>query len=77
MKTVFITQEPVELFKLLKFEGLVGSGGEAKFVVSQGLVKLNGEVERQKRKKVLAGDIVEFNDQLMSIVLQASTWNPF
>jgi ribosome-associated protein len=73
MKTVFITQEPVELFKLLKFEGLVGSGGEAKFVVSQGLVKLNGEVERQKRKKVLAGDIVEFNDQLMSIVLQAST----
>ncbi len=73
MKTVFITQEPVELFKLLKFEGLVASGGEAKFVVSQGLVKLNGEVERQKRKKVLAGDIVEFNDQLMSIVLQAST----
>lgn len=76
MKTVLITQEPVELFKLLKFEGLVGSGGEAKFVVSQGLVKLNGEVERQKRKKVLAGDTVEFNDQLMSIVLQPVTWNP-
>lgn len=73
MKTVLITQEPVELFKLLKFEGLVGSGGEAKFVVSQGLVKLNGEVERQKRKKVLAGDTVEFNDQLMSIVLQPVT----
>jgi ribosome-associated protein len=73
MKTVVITQEPVELFKLLKFEGLVGSGGEAKFVVSQGLVKLNGEVERQKRKKILAGDTVEFNDQLMSIVLQSST----
>lgn len=77
MKTVLITQEPVELFKLLKFEGLVGSGGEAKFVVAQGLVKLNGEVERQKRKKVLAGDTVEFNNQLMSIVLQAGTWNPF
>ncbi|MFT4629280.1 MAG: ribosome-associated protein [Arenicella sp.] len=73
MKTVVITHEPVELFKLLKFEGLVGSGGEAKFVVSQGLVKLNGEVERQKRKKILAGDTVEFNDQLMSIVLQSST----
>ncbi|MFT7525725.1 MAG: ribosome-associated protein [Arenicella sp.] len=73
MKTVLITQEPVELFKLLKFEGLVGSGGEAKFVVAQGLVKLNGEVERQKRKKVLAGDTVEFNNQLMSIVLQAGT----
>jgi ribosome-associated protein len=73
MKTVVITHEPVELFKLLKFEGLVGSGGEAKFVVSQGLVKLNGEVERQKRKKILAGDTVEFNDKLMSIVLQSST----
>ncbi|MFT5137150.1 MAG: ribosome-associated protein [Arenicella sp.] len=73
MKTVVITHEPVELFKLLKFEGLVGSGGEAKFVVSQGLVKLNGEVERQKRKKILAGDTIEFNDQLMSIVLQPST----
>ena len=73
MKTVVIKHEPVELFKLLKFEGLVGSGGEAKFVVSQGLVKLNGEVELQKRKKILAGDTVEFNDQLMSIVLQASS----
>jgi ribosome-associated protein len=73
MKTVVITHEPVELFKLLKFEGLVGSGGEAKFAVSQGLVKVNGEVERQKRKKILAGDTVEFNDQPMSIVLQSST----
>ena len=72
MKTVVITHEPVELFKLLKFEGLVGSGGEAKFVVSQGLVKLNGEVERQKRKKIMAGDTVEFNDEVMRIVLQPS-----
>lgn len=68
MDQVHIKQEPVELFKLLKFEGLVGSGGEAKYVVAQGLVMLNGVVETQKRKKVVAGDIIEFNGQKMVLV---------
>lgn len=72
MRTVVVTHEPVELFKLLKFEGLVGSGGEAKFVVSEGLVKVNGKVERQKRKKILAGDTVEFKQQLMLVSLGSS-----
>lgn len=71
MKTVEITHEPVELFKVLKFEGLVGSGGEAKSLISEGLVKVNGEVELQKRKKLVAGDTVEFNQEVMLVRLQA------
>ena len=67
MRHVFIKTEPVELFKLLKFEGLVASGGEAKHVISNGLVLLNGEVETRKRKKIIAGDVVEFSDNKMQL----------
>jgi len=70
MKNVYIKHQPVELFKLLKFEGLVGSGGEAKHVVAEGLVKVNGEVEIRKRKKIVAGDVVEFNKEKMLIELE-------
>ncbi len=69
MIDVVITREPVELFKVLKFEGLVGSGGEAKLVIDNGLVQLNGEVETRKRKKVVSGDVIEFNQTRMTLVL--------
>lgn len=58
------------LFKLLKFEGLVGSGGEAKAAVADGLVRVNGQVETQKRKKILAGDVIEFNGEQLTVVLE-------
>jgi len=51
-KEIFINQEPVELYKILKFEGLASNGGEAKMVISEGMVKLNGTIETQKRKKI-------------------------
>ena len=73
MSDVVINREPVELFKVLKFEGLVGSGGEAKLVIGNGLVQLNGKVETQKRKKVVSGDVIEFNDSQMTLVLEPST----
>ncbi|MFT5573163.1 MAG: ribosome-associated protein [Cryomorphaceae bacterium] len=69
MQIVYIDREPVELFKLLKFEGLVGSGGEAKMMVADGMVKLNGQVEIQKRKKVVSGDVIEFNGETMKLEL--------
>ena len=69
MIEVVINQEPVELYKVLKFEGLVGSGGEAKLVVDNGLVRLNGEVETRKRKKVVSGDVIEFDQTRMKLVL--------
>lgn len=68
-KDVDIHSEPVELYKILKFEGLVGSGGEAKLVVGDGQVKVNGAVETQRRKKIMSGDTVEFNGETLNIRL--------
>ena len=59
MKTISINKEPVELFKVLKFEGIVGSGGEAKALIDDGQVLVNGEVETRKRKKLMSGDTIE------------------
>lgn len=59
MKEIVITREPVELFKILKFENLASSGGEAKVMIETGNVLLNGLVETQKRKKIVSGDIIE------------------
>lgn len=71
MREVKISKEPVELYKILKFEGLVSSGGEAKFVISEGQVFLNGEVETRKRKKIVSGDIVVFGKEKMLIQLMS------
>ncbi|PHS72191.1 MAG: RNA-binding protein [Cycloclasticus sp.] len=69
MIKVEIPKEPVELYKVLKFEGLVPSGGEAKLVISKGLVLVNGEVETRKRKKIIHDDIVEFAGETLHIEL--------
>ena len=63
MNKVELTKEPVELYKILKFEGLVESGGMAKAVIGEGLVKVNDQVELQKRKKIMSGDTIEFNNE--------------
>lgn len=68
-KAVEISRQPVELYKILKFEGLVGSGGEAKTAVAAGLVTLNGEIETQKRKQIVAGDSIEFGADKLFVVL--------
>ena len=69
MRTVAITRQPVELFKILKFEGLVATGGEAKLVIAAGQVSVNGEVETRKRRKILDGDIIVFADETLHIHL--------
>ena len=70
MKEVILTTEPVELYKILKFEGVVSSGGEAKFVIDDGQVLVNGEVETRKRKKIVSGDIIEFSGEQLIMVLK-------
>lgn len=65
---VELNQEPVELYKILKFEGLLASGAEAKNAIAEGLVLLNGKIETQKRKKIISGDIIEFGDETLKIV---------
>jgi len=69
MRTVAITRQPVELFKILKFEGLVATGGEAKLVIAAGQVSVNGDVETRKRRKIVDGDIVVFADETLQIRL--------
>lgn len=67
MKKVEITTEPVELYKILKFEGLVPSGGVAKQVIADGLVMVNDVVETRKRKKIFCGDVIEFDDDRLRV----------
>ena len=67
MRIVEITKEPVELYKILKFEGMASSGGEAKLVIEQGQVLVNGEVETRKRKKIVSGDVIEFLSDKITI----------
>ena len=69
MRVITVNTVPVELYKILKFAGLVGSGAEAKAVVAEGQVKVNGDVETRKRKKILAGDLIEFGTETLRIVL--------
>ena len=69
MREVAVTSEPVELYKILKFEGLVSSGGAAKAAVASGQVLVNGEIETRKRKKIVSGDIIAFGDETIRIRL--------
>jgi len=61
-------EEFIELYKILKVEAMVGGGGEAKFVISEGMVTVDGVVETRKRKKVRAGEVISFNDASVKIV---------
>ena len=67
--SVVLKQSPTELYKILKFEGLASSGAEAKMIVANGLVKVNGEVETRKRKKIVADDIIEFDGNTLKITV--------
>lgn len=64
-----LDHQPIELCKLLKIADLVTGGGEAKVVISEGYVLLNGEVEYQKRKKIYHNDIVEFNGETIQVII--------
>ncbi len=68
MRDVILKKEPVELHKILKFEGLVPSGGVAKMAIDAGDVFVNGEVETRKRKKIVGGDVIEFNGESIRMV---------
>ncbi len=71
MRDVILTNEPVELYKILKFEGLAPSGGLAKLAIETGEVLVNGKEERRKRKKMVAGDVIEFNGERLRLVKNA------
>ncbi|GAC17251.1 ribosome-associated protein [Paraglaciecola arctica BSs20135] len=69
-KNIEINAEPIALYQILKFEALVSSGGEAKAAIDDGRVLVNGEVETRRRKKIMSGDIVEFEGERFNVVLK-------
>lgn len=58
----------VDLCDLLKLEGWVESGAQAKVVISEGEVRVDGEVETRKRYKIVQGQTVEFAGQRITVV---------
>jgi len=72
-REVTIAREPVELCKVLKFEGLVASGGEAKSAVDAGRVRVNGALERRRRRKLVDGDTVSFAGVELRLRLSGDT----
>ena len=62
------TDEFIKLGQALKKGGLVESGVDAKFFIQDGQVKLNGETELQRGKKLYNGDVVSFNGETIQIV---------
>lgn len=67
MEKIFLREEYIKLGQALKAAGLVGSGVDAKMVIADGLVTVNGEVEYQRGKKLRNGDRVEFNGETILI----------
>jgi ribosome-associated protein len=66
---VAVRAVPIELCQFIKFGGLCGSGGEAKQLIGDGKVSLNGSVETQKRKKLTAGDRVTVGRETIVVQL--------
>ena len=67
MEKIKLRDEFIKLGQALKAVGLVESGVDAKFVIQDGLVKVNGQTETQRGKKLYDGDIVEFDGETIKI----------
>lgn len=68
MREVKIDTEFIKLDQFLKFEGIVGTGGEAKNIIKDGMVKLNGNTEKARGKKLHKGDIIEALGETVKII---------
>ena len=71
MQKVYIRDEFIKLGQALKLAGLVDSGLDAKYVIQEGEVTLNGVVETQRGKKCVPGDIISFEGN--SFVIEGSS----
>lgn len=69
-KEIEVSELPIRLGQLLKFANLVQDGFEAKIRIQHGEILLNGEVEYQRGKKIVAGDIITYNEEEYLIVAQ-------
>ena len=62
MEIIKLRDEYIKLGQALKAAGLVGSGVDAKFVIEDGLVRVNGKTELQRGKKLRGGDVVNLRE---------------
>ncbi|MCI9067040.1 MAG: RNA-binding S4 domain-containing protein [Lachnospiraceae bacterium] len=69
MEIIRIRDDFIKLGQALKLAGMVESGVDAKMEIQEGFVKVNGEVEVQRGKKIRPGDIIEFNGQQIKVEL--------
>ena len=67
MEIIKLRDDYIKLGQAIKAANLVGSGVEAKFVIQDGLVKVNGQVEMQRGKKLVDGDMIEFEGYTIKI----------
>lgn len=67
METIYIKDDFIKLGQALKLAGMVGSGVDAKFVIQDGLVEVNGEVDTRRGRKLVEGDVVTFQGESFQI----------
>ncbi len=67
MEIVKIRDEYIKLGQALKLAGLSDSGVDAKYAIQDGRVKVNGQVEYQRGKKLHDGDVIEYDGQTVKI----------
>ena len=67
-ENIAITTDFITMDKLLKFSGVADTGGQAFLMVEDGIIKLNGKLVTEKRKKVFPGDVVNIDEQIELIV---------
>ena len=63
MQEIIIKDEFIKLGQALKLSGAAGSGVDAKFMIKDGLVKVNGKICIERGKKLVKGDVIEFDDK--------------
>lgn len=63
-----LTDDYIELYKLIKVLDLVDSGADAKILIASGHVRRNGEVELRKRAKIISGDIIEIAEVTINVI---------
>ena len=68
MENIYLRDDFIKLGQALKLSGLVSSGVEAKEVIQEGLVKVNGEIDTRRGKKLVAVDIFEFEGNKVQVL---------
>lgn len=68
MENIKINTEYIKLDDLLKFSGIVGTGGQAKAIIKEGLVKVDGEVCLMRGKKLRGGETVEAYGKTLKVI---------